>query len=180
MSDDEPRWRQDFPIGWESDHYVTRRELAKFLTLGSALLAFANGIVALVGRRPKRQDFPERTIGRLSAIAVGDSRQFRYPTDADPCILVRTAEGLCAYSQVCTHLSCAVVHRPAAGGAAQGTQAAAGGATQGADGDLFCPCHHGVFDVAQGRPIAGPPTRPLPRIRLVERGDDIVAVGVER
>jgi len=161
MSDDEPRWRQDFPIGWESDHYVTRRELAKFLTLGSALLAFANGIIALVARRPKRQDFPERTIGRASAIAVGESRQFRYPTDADPCILVRTAEGLCAYSQVCTHLSCAVVHRPD-------------------EKDLFCPCHHGVFDVAQGRPTAGPPTRPLPRIRLVERGDDIVAVGVER
>jgi len=161
MSDDEPRWRQDFPIGWDSDHYVTRRELAKFLTLGSALLALANGVIALVARRPKRQDFPERTIGRLSAIAVGGSPQFRYPTDADPCILVRTAEGLCAYSQVCTHLSCAVVHRAP-------------------EGDLFCPCHHGVFAVGDGRPVAGPPTRPLPRIRLVERGDDIVAVGVER
>lgn len=161
MSDEEPRWRQDFPIGWENDHYVTRRELAKFLTLGSALLAFANGIVALVARRPKNQDFAERVVGRASAIAVGESQQFRYPTDADPCILVRTAEGLCAYSQVCTHLSCAVIHR--------------------ADQkDLFCPCHHGVFDVAHGRPTAGPPTRPLPRIRLVERGDDIVAVGVER
>lgn len=166
---DEPRWRQDFPIGWENDHYVTRRELAKFLTLGSALLALATGMLALVARRSKRQSFPERTIGRASAIAVGESQQFRYPTDADPCILVRTEEGLCAYSQVCTHLSCAVVHRAAAGGAATGTQ-----------GDLFCPCHHGVFEVAEGRPIAGPPTRPLPRIRLVERGDDIVAVGVER
>lgn len=161
MSDDEPRWRQDFPIGWESDHYVTRRELAKFLTLGSALLALANGVIALVARRPKRQDFPERTIGRASALAVGESQQFRYPTDADPCIVVRTAEGLCAYSQVCTHLSCAVVHRAD-------------------EKDLFCPCHHGVFDVEHGRPTAGPPTRPLPRIRLVERGDDIVAVGVER
>ena len=158
---EEPRWRQDFPIGWESDHYVTRRELAKFLTLGSALLALATGMVALVARRPKRQSFPERTIGRASAIAVGESQQFRYPTDADPCIVVRTDQGLCAYSQVCTHLSCAVVHRAD-------------------EKDLFCPCHHGVFDVAEGRPIAGPPTRPLPRIRLVERGDDIVAVGVER
>ncbi len=169
MSDDEPRWRQDFPIGWDSDHYVTRRELAKFLALGSALLAVATGLVALVARRPKRQSFPERTVGRLSAIAVGESQQFRYPTDADPCILVRTDAGLCAYSQVCTHLSCAVVHRAANGGAAPGAQ-----------GDLFCPCHHGVFAVADGHPTAGPPTRPLPRIRLVERGDEIVAVGVER
>ncbi|HEX9100914.1 MAG TPA: Rieske 2Fe-2S domain-containing protein [Polyangia bacterium] len=160
-ADEEPRWRQDFPVAWEADHYVTRRELAKFLTLGSALLALANVVIAIVARRPKSERFPERTIGRASAIAVGESQQFRYPTDADPCILVRTPAGLCAYSQVCTHLSCAVVHRAG-------------------DNDLFCPCHHGVFDVAQGRPIAGPPTRPLPRIRLVERGDDIVAVGVER
>ena len=29
-------------------------------------------------------------------------------------------------------------------------------------------------------PIAGPPLRPLVRIKLVERDDDIVAVGVER
>ena len=33
------QWREDFPIEWENDHYVTRRELTKFLTLGSALLA---------------------------------------------------------------------------------------------------------------------------------------------
>ena len=51
MSDEEPRWRQDFPIGWDNDHYVTRRELAKFLTLGSALLALATGVVARVARR---------------------------------------------------------------------------------------------------------------------------------
>ena len=34
-----PKWRQDFPIEWEGDHYVSRREMVKFLTLGSLLLA---------------------------------------------------------------------------------------------------------------------------------------------
>jgi nitrite reductase/ring-hydroxylating ferredoxin subunit len=160
MSDD-PRWREDFPVGWDADHYVTRRELAKFLTFGSALLVLANAAIALLGRRPKSERFTEQTIGRASALAIGDSQQFRYPTDADPCLLVRTPEGLCAYSQVCTHLSCAVVH-------------------QKETNELFCPCHHGVFAVADGRPVAGPPTRPLPRIKLVERGDEIIAVGVER
>ena len=29
------RWRQDFPVEWESDNYVTRREMVKFLALGS-------------------------------------------------------------------------------------------------------------------------------------------------
>ena len=36
------RWQEDFPIRWEADHYVTRRELTKFLTLGSCLLVGAN------------------------------------------------------------------------------------------------------------------------------------------
>ena len=30
------RWRQDFPVEWESDNYVTRREMVKFLALGFA------------------------------------------------------------------------------------------------------------------------------------------------
>lgn len=159
--DETPRWREDFPIDWGDDHYVTRRELAKFLTLGSALLVLANAAIAAFGGRPKSQRFAERSLGPASALAVGESQQFRYPTEADPCILVRTAEGLCAYSQVCTHLSCAVVHRTE-------------------ENDLFCPCHHGVFAVADGHPAAGPPMRPLPRIKLVERDGEILAVGVER
>lgn len=159
--DETPLWKEDFPVTWEGDHYVTRRELAKFLTLGSALLVVASAIVAALGRRRRDEGLPERAIGRASALAVGDSQQFRYPTDEDPCIVVRTREGLCAYSQVCTHLSCAVVHRSESN-------------------ELFCPCHHGVFAVADGHPVAGPPTRPLPRITLVERDDEIIAVGVER
>ena len=30
MAEDRPRWRDDFPVRWDEDHYVTRRELAKF------------------------------------------------------------------------------------------------------------------------------------------------------
>ena len=44
MADDRPRWREDFPVRWDEDHYVTRRELAKFLTLGSGLLAGAKAV----------------------------------------------------------------------------------------------------------------------------------------
>lgn len=49
------RWSQDFPIRWEEDHCVTRRELAKFLTLGSGTLVAATASVALVGDRLRRQ-----------------------------------------------------------------------------------------------------------------------------
>ena len=155
----EPKWRGDFPIRWENDHYVSRREMAKFLTLGSALLVGANGLLALAGRLRKRPAPPQKRVASASALAPGSSVTFRYPTDEDPCILVRTGDGkLAAYSQVCTHLSCAVVYRSE---------------------ELFCPCHHGVFSCGEGLPTAGPPTRRLPRIKLEQRGDELWAVGVE-
>ncbi len=158
-----PRWREDFPIQWERDQYVTRRELTKFLALGSALLAGVSAVIAVVGNWMRRvgSTAPRVRIGLASAIPAGGSVLFRYPTEEDPCILIRTPDGaLKAYSQVCTHLSCAVVHRP-------GTET------------LFCPCHQGYFSVSEGRPTAGPPTRRLPRILLEQRGDEIHAVGKE-
>ncbi|HVE87850.1 MAG TPA: Rieske 2Fe-2S domain-containing protein, partial [Myxococcales bacterium] len=119
--------------------------------------------VAVVGRwlfRP-RLDGPRALVGRVSAIPPGGSMLFRYPGDEDPCILVRGQDGAFrAYSQVCTHLSCAVVHRPDRNA-------------------LFCPCHHGWFDAASGAVTGGPPTRPLPRIRLEVDGDQVFAVGKE-
>jgi len=156
-----PQWREDFPVQWERDHYVTRRELTKFLTLGSGLLAGASAAIAAVGLLRRPAPAPRVRIGSARGLSPGDSLLFRYPTDEDPCILVcLAADRLVAYSQVCTHLSCAVVHRPG-------------------EGALFCPCHHGVFSEGDGRPTAGPPSRRLPRVRIEQDGDDLFAVGVE-
>jgi len=156
-----PRWEEDFPIQTEQDHYVTRREFAKFLTLGSALLAAANALIAVVGLRRKEERLPAALIREGSSLPAGGSALFRYPTTQDPCILIRSRAGeFLAYSQVCTHLSCAVVHEPK-------------------QDQLFCPCHHGSFSESEGRPIAGPPTRRLPRIKLEQRGQDLYAVGIE-
>jgi Rieske Fe-S protein len=156
-----PKWKQDFPIEWEGDHYVTRREMVKFMTLGSLLLAGANWVTALAGKLLHRGSKAERDIGTVSALEQTGSLLFRYPTDQDPCIAVRTPEGkLVAYSQVCTHLSCAVVYNKS-------------------DNALVCPCHHGVFNIDQGSPVAGPPTRPLPRIKLEQRGDRLFATELE-
>ena len=49
-----------------------------------------------------------------------------------------------------------------------------------AKGLMRCPCHNGYFDLEHGRPIAGPPRRPLPRVQLAVRDDaPIYATGVE-
>ncbi|MBX6342872.1 MAG: Rieske 2Fe-2S domain-containing protein, partial [Thermomicrobiaceae bacterium] len=42
-------------------------------------------------------------------------------------------------------------------------------------GQLLCPCHNGVFDAQTGDVLAGPPSRPLPRIALAVEGDAIYA-----
>src|SRR5579864_339043 len=155
------RWRQDFPVTWESDNYVTRREMVKFLALGSLTIAGANFMVAGLPHVVKASEIPRTRVALQSAISVGGSILFSYPTEEDPCILIRQHNGdLVAYSQVCTHLSCAVIHREQ-------------------ENTLFCPCHNGYFTVEEGRPYAGPPTRPLPRIKLEQQGDEIFAVGVE-
>jgi arsenite oxidase small subunit len=156
-----PRWREDFPIRWDNDNYVTRRDLIKFLTLGSLLLVGANLAIAVLGKLWRPGRYPRVPIARAADLSPQAPVLFRYPSDADACILVRAADGKPqAFSQVCTHLSCAVTYRPERG-------------------DLYCPCHVGVFQVSDGRPIAGPPSRPLARILLEERDGAIYAVGVE-
>lgn len=157
----DPRWREDFPVRWDEDNYMTRRELARFLTLGSGLMAGANALIALTGLTNKPPAAPVRRIASVADVAPGGSLLFRYPTLDDPCILVRDASGrVDAFSQVCTHLSCAVVHAPE-------------------DNALACPCHKGAFSARDGSPTAGPPTRRLPRIVIEQRGDDLVATGIE-
>ena len=156
-----PKWKQDFPIEWEGDHYVTRREMVKFMTLGSLLLAAANWITAIADRLIHRGSRLERDIGAVSTLKEAGLLLFRYPTDRDPCIAVRTPDGrLVAYSQGCTHLSCAVVYERA-------------------ENALVCPCHRGEFSIDTGAPVAGPPSRPLARIRIEQRGDRIIATEME-
>jgi nitrite reductase/ring-hydroxylating ferredoxin subunit len=158
----QPAWRRDFPIDWPEDHYVARRDFTKFLGLTSLAFVvgqFWIGLKSWLGRAPDRP--PQKAVARLRDVPPGGSLVFHYPGENDPCLLLRPREGpLRGYSQKCTHLSCAVVPDLDRG-------------------RLVCPCHHGYFDVAGGRPLAGPPRRQLPRIILKVRGGTVYATGVE-
>jgi Rieske Fe-S protein len=158
----QPAWRNDFPIDWPQDNYVERREFMKFMVLTS--LALTVGQFWIVARNWWRRHRGEAEITRVAALSdipIGGVLTFTFPDTQDDCFLVRMSERqLLAYSQKCTHLSCAV--RPLV------------------DRNLIhCPCHDGYFDLLSGRPIAGPPRRPLPLIRLEVRGNEIYATGVE-
>jgi nitrite reductase/ring-hydroxylating ferredoxin subunit len=165
-SDDEhpPEWRQDFPIDWPKDEHVARREFARFLVLTSSAFVAGQGFIAAQHLlRQRRPSVPARLkVATLSELPAGGVAVFTYPTEHDKCLLLRLPEGeLVAFSQVCTHLSCAVIPKID-------------------EGVFECPCHDGYFDLRTGKNIAGPPPRPLPRIVLETEGDDIYAVGVEQ
>jgi Rieske Fe-S protein len=158
----QPQWRKDFPIDWPQDQYVARRDFAKFLVLTSG--SFAAGQAWIAAKHLLRKSAPEPAPMRIAALAdvpVGSSLEFSYPGENDRCVLVRPREDqVLAYSQLCTHLSCAVIPEM--------------------DQGVFrCPCHEGFFDMATGRNVAGPPPRPLPRIRLQIEGGEIWATGVD-
>jgi Rieske Fe-S protein len=160
----QPAWRRDFPIDWPQDHYVARRDFTKFLGLTS--LAFVTGQlwIGVKSWLDRREPAPGRQrIAPVDEVRPGRPVVFHYPTANDPCLLLHAGEGplpFVAYSQKCTHLACAVV--PGADG-----------------GSLHCPCHNGHFDLQSGRPTAGPPRRPLPRITLEVVGGVVYATGVE-
>jgi nitrite reductase/ring-hydroxylating ferredoxin subunit len=159
--DQQPAWRTDFPIDWPQDHYVERRDFMKFLVLTS--LAFTVGQFWIAAHNVWRRlnGAPAiRRIALLDDLPAGGAVTFAYPGEHDPCLLVRTADGaLVAYGQKCTHLSCAVRPRVE-------------------EGILQCPCHEGSFELASGRPVAGPPRRPLSLVRLLVQDGAVFATGI--
>ena len=158
----QPAWRTDFPIDWPQDNYIERRDFMKFMVLVSLSLTIGQFWIAAQNWWRKRRGAPPiAKVATVDEVPVGGAMVFAYPRSTDPCLLVRTAAAsFVAYSQKCTHLSCAV--RPRVN-----------------EGLIVCPCHEGFFDLTSGRPVAGPPRRPLVRILLDIREDGIYATGVE-
>lgn len=155
------RVRSDFPIEWDKDGYVSRREFFKFVTLASG--GFALGSAALAGwagfRRTERKFEPMR-IAAAESLEPGESMAFEYPRPKDICLLIRRESGdFVAYSRRCTHLSCPVQYQPE-------------------KDRLYCPCHNGAFATADGSVLQGPPPHALPRIELEQRNGEIWAIGV--
>lgn len=82
-----------------------------------------------------------------------------------PCLVVLNREGakrvaageplraddVHAFNAICTHVDCTVKWRLE-------------------QGDIFCGCHEGIYDL-NGRNISGPPPRPLESYKVVLRGE---------
>ena len=157
-----PLWRDEFSIEAADERYVTRRQFAKFLVLTS-LGMFVGQLWALLRAwlTGRARPAPSRSIARVDELPVGGTKVFQYPGENDPCLLIRLGpDRHVAFSQKCTHLSCAVYY------AADERR-------------LACPCHEGAFSAEDGRVLQGPPPRPLARVRLERQGQWIAAIGLE-
>ncbi|HEX9038161.1 MAG TPA: ubiquinol-cytochrome c reductase iron-sulfur subunit [Ktedonobacterales bacterium] len=157
----EEQWRGEFPYRWREDDLVTRRDTLRFLVAGAGALFVATAALDAVGHiadvTSARPDHIVAVAG-INELQVNQAKVFTFPDQFGQGIIINLpGKGLVAYSDVCTHLSCAVLY-------------------QGDGKHLYCPCHEGLFDAATGDVLAGPPTRPLPIIELSVHGDTIYAV----
>lgn len=149
----QPHWRQDFPTDIPEDDHVARREFVKFLVLTSGAFIAGQCWIAAASMFRAKGPFPRKQIATVGELESRGVIEFRYPDEQEPCLALRLAPGqYVAFGQKCSHLACAVVPHLE-------------------KGELHCPCHNGSFEVNAGRPIAGPPRRPLPLVHLeVEDG----------
>jgi arsenite oxidase small subunit len=120
-----------------------------------------------------------------------DHRDLDYPLGPGrnlPVTLMRTPEAedggleaggghFLALSRVCTHLGCICQFVPNAEAAAMmyNYRPDPPGPV------LGCACHQSAFDPARGgKSVSGPALKPLPRLRLEARGEEIWITGTER
>jgi Rieske Fe-S protein len=156
-----PLWRDEFSVHTADERYVNRRQFTKFLTLASFGMLVGNAWIFAKSAFRHPPQYPRMTVATADEIAVGGVKIFAYPTADDPCILVRTSDhAYVAYSQKCTHLSCAVYFEKE-------------------QNRLECPCHQGFFSISDGSVLQGPPQRALPRVALERKDGQLIAIRME-
>jgi Rieske Fe-S protein len=150
---EQPHWKSNFPVRQSAEHDVSRRQFVKIACCSA--LAVGAGWAMKDHIRPLPPATEPKLLGRVGEIGVGGYKLFRYPTEDHPCILVRLSETeFAAYSQSCTHLMCPVNY-------------------QHDQRRFYCPCHEGFFSAEDGRVLAGPPPRALPRYPIEIRHGEI-------
>jgi cytochrome b6-f complex iron-sulfur subunit len=134
---------------------VGRRRFLSQAVMGFGLL-FGMGTLAL---RFFQFLVPSQRAPRYEPILIGSESRMplgeAMPLDlgGQKILVLRTAEGVVAFSRRCTDLGCLV--------------------SWSKEREQFlCPCHQGVFDKT-GQNIAGPPPRPLDRFQIVRKGEQL-------
>jgi Rieske Fe-S protein len=131
---------------------LSRRAFCRRAALSASVVVAAPALAA-------GQQNVEKKIEGGELLMLGYAMTFRYLSERDLAILVRTRDGRYhAYTQNCTHQGCPVNFERA-------------------HDRLECPCHQGAYDLQTGASLFGPPRLPLTRIDLELRGGEVWAVG---
>jgi Rieske Fe-S protein len=153
----------------DANHDLAARRAWLLRTLQAAISATAIAILYPVARflRPRRAT----ASGALEMVAPYKPKELvntsakPFNFVGKPCLLVLLPEGakrlaqgqrlqaddIRAFNGVCTHVACTVKYRVT-------------------EGDIFCNCHDGVYDL-EGRNVSGPPPRPLETYKVSLRGE---------
>lgn len=115
------------------------------LGMGTLLMRFGQFLIP----KPKVKEFEEILIARDEDVPEKDPLPIEI--GGSKALLLRTTEGLVAFSRKCTDLGCLV-------------------SWDTSRQEFICPCHGGVYD-KNGKNIAGPPPRPLDRFDVVQKGE---------
>ena len=185
---------------------ISRRKLLEFWWI--APVAAAGGFFAWFGIRsyrillgktaPGTPNFQAGTKFRVARVTdlkkPGDAKAFDYPVKIGsslqslPAILVRVSKpqlgGLSlkdthfiALSRICTHQSCTCdfITKPEIASMAYKYRPLEGTPI------LGCACHFSAFDPEKaGESVSGPALKPLPRLQIELRDQDVFAVGIEK
>ncbi len=132
-----------FAMGPNAGRVIKRADLS----VGNAVLAFPQG--------------KESNHDNLLMLVRLEAGAYQPPTD-----MAWLADGVAAYSAICTHLACTVrfSDEPMAGAPYA---------------HIHCPCHAGMFDPRRGAEvISGPPPRALPQLAIkLNAAGELVAAG---
>ncbi|MFC6752345.1 arsenate reductase (azurin) small subunit [Halorubrum tibetense] len=166
------------------DDSITRRRLLGAVGTAGATSVAGCGFQAPTAENSGPAESPSERVGRIERyprirvasvdeLSVGDTVEFEYPLDGSGTFLTRLSEaanggvgpgdGIVAFSNLCTHMGCAV------SGNVESDRGVAGP----------CPCHYTTFDLAKGGlVIMGPATTDLPQVRLDVEDGDVFATGM--
>ena len=134
-----------------------RRTFVDYLLGGgilASLVSFLYPVVRFIMPPPIREAIETNVVAAsVGELAPNSGKVFKF--GRRPALLVNTPGGeLRAYDGICTHLNCTIQYRSDYG-------------------QIWCACHNGFYDVS-GKNIAGPPPRPLERLNVQIRGDEVI------
>jgi Rieske Fe-S protein len=134
-----------------------RRTFVDFVLGGGVLASLASflyPVLKFVMPPPVTEPIETSVVAaKVGELAPNSGKVFKF--GRRPGLLVNTPAGeLRAFDGICTHLNCTVQYRPDYG-------------------QIWCACHNGLYDLS-GKNIAGPPPRPLERLNVQVRGEEVV------